>query len=192
MKKPLVIILLLTALAVTFVIFKDKLGLQHNQHGMSHAGHSSMGHKLPVEVGDAGFAAIAEIVTLLSNDPNTDWNQVNINGLREHLVLMSQLVQGAAVEEESIPNGRRFRVSGEGLVLKAIQQMVPAHSAELNKMDEFSASATLADDGAVLEISGRDEAVTAKFKGLGFFGLMATGSHHQMHHLMMATGKGHH
>ena len=147
---------------------------------------------MPKEVGDAGFAAIAEIVSLLSNNPDTDWAKVNINGLRDHLVMMNQLVSGATVDEQVIDNGMRFSVTGEAVVLKAIQQMVPAHAVELNKMNEFTVTTAPIERGVALEVVGNNRATHAKIKGLGFFGLMAMGSHHQMHHMMMATGNGHH
>ena len=190
MKKLIISALLLLTVGVIAVVAKDKIGMNHSQHSMNPMTHSTNG--MPKEAGDAGFAAIAEIVSLLSNDPDTDWAKVDINGLREHLVMMNQLVLGAVVEEQEIPNGRRFTVSGNGVVLKAIQQMVPAHSVELDKMSEFTVSTAPIEGGYTMEVLGKNAATNAKIKGLGFFGLMATGSHHQMHHLMMASGEGHH
>jgi hypothetical protein len=192
MKKLIIPALLLITVAVIAVVAKDKIGMSHDQHSMDPMMHNAKAGGMPKETGDAGFAAIAEIVSLLSNDPNTDWTKVDINGLREHLVMMNQLVLGAIVEEQEIPNGRRFNVRGSEIVLKAIQQMVPAHSVELNKMDEFTVVATPIEGGYTMDVLGNDMKTNAKIKGLGFFGLMATGSHHQMHHLMMASGQGHH
>lgn len=184
------------------LVAKEKIPMIHGQHGkhsgMNHAemDHGAMNHDamggMPTEFGEAGFAAIAEIVNLLSKDPDTDWSNVNINALREHLVMMNQLVLGANVEEQAIPNGRRFTVSGSGQVLKAIQQMVPAHARELNKMSEYTTSTSAVDGGVVLNVEGDSDITQAKIKGLGFFGLMSIGSHHQMHHMMMASGQGHH
>ena len=51
----------------------------------------------PSETGQAQFAAIAEIVSLLRDDPNTDWEQVNIKALRDHLVDMDNLTTRASV-----------------------------------------------------------------------------------------------
>ena len=192
MKKIIIPALLLITIAVIALVMKDRIGMNHSQHNMNPAMHKVEASSMPKEAGDAGFAAIAEIVSLLSNDPNTDWTKVDINGLREHLVMMNQLVLGAVVDEQEIPNGHRFTVSGDGVVLKAIQQMVPAHSIELNKMSEFTVSTAPIEGGYTMEVLGKNTATNAKIKGLGFFGLMATGSHHQMHHLMMASGQGHH
>jgi len=157
-----------------------------HSHQMNHNMHTN-----PVEAGQAGFAAIAEVVNLLKSDADTDWSKVNINALREHLLDMDRLVTGAGVEEQSVIGGMRFNVTGQDKVLSAIQNMVPAHTNELNKMPEFTATTESIEHGIALIITGSDETTLAKIKGLGFFGLMATGSHHQMHHYMMATGKGH-
>ena len=192
MKKLILPIAGLIAIVVVAVIAKEKLGMDHNQHSMKHAQAMAPSKGMPTEVGEAGFAALAEIVSLLSNDPDTDWAKVNINGLREHLVMMNRLVLGAHVDEQAISSGSRFTVTGDGMVLKAIQQMVPAHAAELNKMAEFTATTKLIDRGVVIEVVGNDSATNDKINGLGFFGLMATGSHHQHHHFMMALGHGHH
>ena len=192
MKKIYLPIALLVTLALIAVVAKEKLEMDHSKHTMKHGQHSTQGAGMPREVGEAGFAAIAEIVSLLSNNPDTDWTKVNINGLRDHLVMMNQLVLGATVDEQAIDNGMHFSVTGQGEVLKAIQQMVPAHAAELNKMNEFTVTTAPTELGIILEVAGTNSATNAKIKGLGFFGLMATGSHHQMHHMMMATGNGHH
>ena len=192
MKKIALISVAVIATLVLVFFVKDKMGAHSSHQTMSHEQHLSAGTQAPNEVGQAGFAAIAEIVSLLSADPNTDWSKVNINGLREHLVLMDNLVSGAHVKEQEIVGGVSFEVSGSDGVLTAIHQMVPAHALELNKMDEYTATTETTEQGVVLSVVGKSKAVITKIKGLGFFGLMATGSHHQMHHLGMAVGQGHH
>lgn len=54
------------------------------QHANSAAGHDMGG---PQETGQSAFAALAEIVTILQADPETDWERVDIDGLRRHLVV---------------------------------------------------------------------------------------------------------
>lgn len=192
MKKLILIAAALSAIVLIAVYAKEKLEMNHSQHAMKHGQHQPQNKQMPKEVGDAGFAAIAEIVSMLAADPETDWTKININGLREHLVLMNHLVTGASVQEQAVPSGVRFNVTGSGAVLSAIQQMVPAHAAELNKMDEFTVTTQAISEGVALIVTGKTDVIKAKINGLGFFGLMATGSHHQMHHLAMATGQGHH
>lgn len=199
MKKTLIVTALLAVIALSIFAYHrmhhggyamheagKHNGMHHTQHKMQHGATA-----MPQRVGQAGFAAIAEIVQMLSDDPDTDWSTVNINALREHLLDMDRLVSGAVVDEQVIEGGMRFNVTGEDDVLTAIQAMVPAHAMELSKMDIFTASTENIENGIALTVTTTDEAAIQQIKGLGFFGLMATGSHHQQHHFMMATGQGH-
>ena len=162
--------------------------LMQGQHFVEeHVGHSSA--PAPAEPGQSAFAATAEIVALLSNDPKTDWSKVNIAALRQHLVDMNALFLEADVSATPLPDGWRYQVAGAGTVLRAIQAMVPAHAVELDKMDDWSASARKTTTGAELIVTSSSARIQQKIKGLGFFGLMATGAHHQPHHLAMATGR---
>jgi len=142
----------------------------------------------PVEVGQGAFAALAEIVAMLEADPGTDWTKVSVSALRRHLVDMSTLTLDAVVTEEPRDDGLSMIVTGTGTTLRAIHQMVPAHAAELDEMPDWSALADVSSKGAVLTVTSPDEATRPRIKALGFFGLMATGSHHQAHHLAMARG----
>jgi hypothetical protein len=158
------------------------------EHSAMHAGMHAEA-SLPTEAGQGVFAAIAEIVLLLQADPETDWSKVDIGALREHLVDMNELTLNAVALEEPIPGGLRFEVTGEGRTLQAIQNMVPAHAAELAKVEGWQVHAAARDGGARLTVTSADPRQEAQIRGLGFFGLMATGAHHQTHHWTMATGQ---
>jgi hypothetical protein len=58
----------------------------------------------------------------------------------------------------------------------------------------YGLTITAADDrhGAVMTVTAARPQDRAKLAGLGFFGVMTLGAHHQAHHLMMATGRGTH
>jgi len=142
----------------------------------------------PMQGGQGAFAAIAEIVAILQADKSTDWSKVNIARLREHLIDMNALTLKASVAINEIPEGREFVVTGDGGTLKAIQAMVPAHAVELDKMPLWQASTQMLANGVKLSMTSTDKNVVTKINGLGFFGLMATGAHHQPHHLGMAKG----
>lgn len=77
------------------------------QHANSAAGHDMGG---PQETGQSAFAALAEIVTILQADPETDWERVDIDGLRRHLVDMDLLTQEAVVARTLRPEGARFKI----------------------------------------------------------------------------------
>lgn len=155
----------------------------------SHSAHANHGGKeLPKEGGQSAFAAIAEIVALLEADPDTDWSKVDIAALREHLVDMNSLMLGAKATSTVEGDTIRFRIEGEGGVLRAIQAMVPAHAAELNRTGPWTVEAQTTSDGAILSVKSGTDADLERARALGFFGLMAKGSHHQPHHLAMARG----
>jgi hypothetical protein len=143
----------------------------------------------PMEAGQGAFAAIAEIVALLEADPHTDWSKVDIAALREHLVDMDALILNAVAQEEPIPGGLRIAVTGEGRTLRAIRSMVPAHAVELAKIGGWQVEAAARDGGAMLSVTSADPQQEARIRSLGFFGLMATGAHHQAHHWAIATGQ---
>ncbi|RVU81575.1 hypothetical protein EOL70_26420 [Leucothrix sargassi] len=68
--------------------------------------------------------------------------------------------------------------------------MVPAHSKQLNLLEIFTINTETNITGVTMTTTVKRKSDKSKLKGLGFFGLMAMGSHHQPHHLMIATGLG--
>ena len=153
-----------------------------------HHGHGA-GPSMPIEVGQGAFAAIAEVVSILESDPATDWTKVDLSALRLHLVDMNRLTLDANTDEVSLEDGLSIVITGVDRTLEAIHCMVPAHAKELDLMPNWSASAETQAAGAKLVVTSDDPDVQAKIRGLGFFGLMATGSHHQDHHLAIARGE---
>lgn len=161
--------------------------LSRDSSGLAHGNHSGSG-PMPKQAGQGAFAAMAEIVSLLERDEATDWSLVNIDALRKHLQDMNALTLGAEAKAELSEKVVRFVVTGDKAVARALQNMVPAHARELDNMSEWSAVGVATEGGATLTITAKNEAALARIKGLGFFGLMATGAHHQAHHLAMASG----
>ncbi len=156
------------------------------RHGMSMDGPAAPG-AAPLQPGQAPIAAIQEIVGLLEADPATDWSKVNIDALRRHLVDMSAVTLSADVKTESVEGGARFTVTGAGPVRESIRRMVTAHAATMNGVDGWRFEAAEVEGGATLVVrpAAKD---AAKLPGLGFFGVMTRGMHHQEHHLMIARG----
>ncbi len=171
-------------LAMLGVFEWTSIGMAADRHH-GHAASSSV----PAEAGQSAFAAIAEIVALLESDPATDWTKVELSALRRHLVDMNRLTLDAVVHETPLDNGLVIAITGADQTLDAIHRMVPAHAIELDQMPTWSASTEIMADGARLIMTSADPVVQSKIRGLGFFGLMATGSHHQEHHLAIARGE---
>lgn len=137
------------------------------------------------EPGQSAFAAIQEIVGILSADPQTDWSKVDIEGLRQHLIDMDNVTMRAQVERRATNGGTTFvATSPDPEVAASIQRMVLAHAATMNGVQGWTLSAETVPNGAALTAAGDPEKVLA----LGFIGIMASGAHHQAHHLALAKG----
>jgi hypothetical protein len=121
-------------------------------------------------------------------DPGTDWSKVDIDALRQHLVDMSNVTLAASVKSVPVEAGMRFDVTGEGPVRDSIRRMVAAHAATMNAVDGWTFEAEDIDGGASLTVRPPPKDA-GKLKGLGFFGVLALGMHHQAHHLMIARGE---
>ena len=80
----------------------------------------------PTETGQSAFAAIAEIVQILNDDPETDWDKVNIQALRDHLVDMDLVMTQAVVSARTEGRTVEFSVTGDEAVAGAAKRMVLA------------------------------------------------------------------
>ena len=160
--------------------------------GMMHGGRTDSSRPGPVQPGQSAFAAIQEIVEMLEADPGTDWSKVDIEGLRRHLVDMSNVTLASTVEAAAVDGGARFTVIGAGEVAVSIRRMVVAHAATMDGVDGWRLVAAERPDGATLTATAPDAADQSKIRALGFIGVMTRGMHHQEHHLMIATGAGPH
>ena len=155
-----------------------------HMHGMQGA----MG-SLPMQPGQDAFGAVQEIVGMLEADPATDWSKVNLDALRVHLIDMNEIALHADAAVARIDGGIRVAVTGTGRTLAAIQRMLPEHAHEMNGKNGWVVLAEPRPDGMTLTVTAADPKQTAMIRGLGFIGVMASGGHHQMHHLMMAKGE---
>lgn len=154
--------------------------------------HGAAESSLPVESGQSAFAAIAEIVKRLEADPTTDWSKVNLERLRQHLRDMDLVVLRSTVVATDITGGAVFVVRGTGETVGAIKRLTGAHVAMVEMMGGPRVARTELPDGVRLAVTVRDgdaAAGAARIRGLGFVGLMASGDHHPMHHLMIARGE---
>ena len=160
-------------------------------HAMHAQGQALQGTIL-TEPGQGAFAALSEVVRVLEADPDTDWGQVDLAGLRAHLVDMDHLVSDTIVVETALPDGISAFATGDADTVASLRRMVPAHAAQLAQDDRWTASAIETEDGVELRVTSRDPSVVARIQGLGFFGLMASQDHHREHHLMIALGENPH
>ncbi len=169
----------------------DQMRTMMEQH---HPGTGMMGHDMstasgPTLPGQDAFGAVQEIVRILEADPNTDWSKVNLEALRQHLIDMNEVTLHADAAAAPIDGGLDIAVTGSGRTLAAIQRMVPAHAHEINGHDGWTVKADTLPNGVRLIVTAADPKEIAHIRGLGFIGILASGGHHQPHHLAMAKGE---
>ena len=156
---------------------------------MPMAGHPGMsGAAMPTLPGQDAFGAIQEIVQMLEADPKTDWSNVDLEALRQHLIDMNEVTLKAEAAPKKIDGGLEIAVTGSGRTLVAIQRMIPAWVAMANGHDGWSAKAAKLPNGELMTVTATDPKEIQHIRGLGFIGLLASGSWHQAHHLAMARG----
>ena len=155
---------------------------------MGHAGMQDAS-ATPTSPGQDAFGAIQEIVGILDADPKTDWSKVNLEVLRQHLIDMNEVTLHAAAAPKQIEGGLQIAVTGSGRTLVAIQRMIPEWAKMANGLNGWSAKASELPDGELLTVTATSPKEVQHIRGLGFIGLIASGSWHQAHHLMMAKGE---
>ena len=152
--------------------------------------HDESDSATPTMPGQDAFGAIQEVVRILEADPNTDWSKVNLEALRQHLIDMNEVTLRAKAVVKPIEGGIETTVIGEGRTVEAIKRMVVAHAQEIERshLNGWSAKTEPLPDGVVLTVTSTDPRELQHIRGLGFIGVMVSGSHHQPHHLGMAKG----
>ena len=143
----------------------------------------------PTLPGQGAFRAIQEVVRILDADPNTDWSKVDLEALRQHLIDMDEVTLRAEAAPKQIDGGLEIAITGSGRTLTAIQRMIPAYAQTVNGLNGWTAKADTLPSGGLLTVTATDPKEVQHIRGLGFIGLLASGSHHQPHHLAMAKGE---
>lgn len=144
---------------------------------------------IPTLPGQDAFGAIQEIVAILEADPRTDWSKVDLEALRQHLIDMNEVTLKADATTKTIDGGLEIAVTAGGRTLVAIQRMIPAWAKTMNGQQGWSTKAATQPNGALLTVTASEPNEVQHIRGLGFIGLLASGSHHQPHHLLMAKGE---
>jgi hypothetical protein len=163
--------------------------MQHHEQMMARMHDQPMQGGVPVLPGQDAFGAIQEIVRVLESDPKTDWSKIDLEALRQHLIDMNDVTLQADVASKPVEGGLEIAVTGSGRTLPAIRRMVPAHASEINGLNGWSAKTAPLDNGVLLTVTASDPKEVRHIRGLGFIGILVSGSHHQPHHLAMAKGE---
>lgn len=163
----------------------------------SHGGEeeAAEGSRALQELGQAAFAAVAEMVAHLEADPSVDWSSVRLDRLREHLADMDRVMTTAQVDVSDLDDGFRARVtSADARTADAIGRMLPAHGRMMDGHRGWSVRVeplSGPERGVILQVRSDDPAQATKLRALGFAGFLVADDHHRPHHLAMTLGRGH-
>lgn len=180
MKKTLLVLLL----TLTTFLFANE----------SHHMHHSPPETALKEAGNDAFGTIQEVIQVLNNNPHTNWKEVNIEALRQHLVDMHDMTFNVNVlSQQPIENGVLISLKATtARAQDALTRVFKAHPMMLEKESGWKMDVKLKEGMYTLTITTSKLNEVDKIRGLGYIGIMAWGGHHQPHHWMMATGKNPH
>jgi hypothetical protein len=179
-------VLLVTALSPVAIHGQSMGGMDHSSHAAAMRGAAAS-----MPAGQDAYATVAAVVAALEADSTTDWSRVNIEALRQHLLVMNDVTLGARATQSPVNAGARMDVTGDGRVAQSIRAMLHAHAPELEAMGTYRATVEDIPSGARLTVTAsdaRDTTTVAKIRALGFMGLLTLGNHHAQHHMALARG----
>ena len=157
-----------------------------------HSTHAAPSPASAIPPGQAAYGTMAAIVAMLEADSTTDWSKVNIEALRQHLIVMNEVTLGARTRQTSVPGGATMEVTGDGHVAESIRTMLRNHSMMLSMMGPYRTSVDDIPGGVKWTVTAadpKDAKTVAKIRGLGFAGLLTLGDHHTPHHIALARGE---
>jgi hypothetical protein len=168
---------------------------EHAQHAGHSSAHSHVMSASPLTAaGNYAFLTIQEAIEKLDADPNTDWSNVNLEVLRQHLVDMQNFTLNVKVlSQKPLIKGMQAVVRPDNKDAEAsLDRVFDAHPVQLKKETGWDMSVTKQDGSYTVTVTTNNPAEVAKIRGLGYIGAMATGAHHQSHHWSMAKGENPH
>lgn len=142
------------------------------------------------EAGNDVFGTLQEAITALSNDSTTDWRQVDVEKLRQHLLDMGDMtINVEIVSRQDNPAGLEVVIAPTTARAKqALQRVLSAHPKQLEQETGWDMQVTRQNDQYRLAVTTKNTQEIDKIRGLGYIGLMASGTHHQTHHWAMVKG----
>lgn len=141
--------------------------------------------------GNQIFGAIQETITALENNPNTNWEDVNLEALRQHLLDMKAFTEEVEVYgKRSIEEGVELQVRPVTERARiALEHVLSIHPEMLKKEKGWTMKSEHKNGIWSIQCTSESSGDLPEMRALGYIGLLAAGSHHQKHHWLIATGK---
>ena len=171
--------------------------MDHNTHMMqepAEAGGSRVFTSPLTEPGNDVFATLQEVVNQLLQDDSTDWEKVDLESLRQHLIDMENFtVNVQFVSKTDIEQGVQVIVEPSTTqAADSLDRALSAHPAVLEQETGWSMVFEKLGKSYKIQITSTNSDDVKKIRALGYIGIMTMGNHHQLHHWAMASGNNPH
>jgi hypothetical protein len=176
----------------SFVIKLTALLMLLGATGPTYAQHNMPQKDTPLaEPGNDIFGTIQEVVQKLETNPHTDWSQVDLEALRQHLLDMKAFTEEVEViSKREIENGVEITVRPTSKRAKqALGRLFTMHPAMIKREKGWDMQAKKGAGEWIVRCTTESASEVEKIRALGYIGLLAEGAHHQRHHWMIATGQ---
>lgn len=146
------------------------------------------------EAGNDLFGTVQEVIRQLESRPDIEWESVDLEALRQHLLDMRDMSENVEVlNQTAIENGSLINLTAvTPRAHNALRRVFAAHPAQLKLETGWEMQVTEENGTFTLVTISSNPTEANKIRGLGYIGLMAWGNHHQPHHWAMATGQNPH
>ena len=181
-----------TSFVLTCMVLMILIGFTTTAYGQHTMHHSDNDTSTPLtEPGNDIFGTIQEVVQKLEANPDTDWSQVNLEALRQHLLDMKAFTEEVdVVSKREIENGIEITVRpNTERAVQALDRLFKMHPAMVKKEKRWDMQANKSEGDWIITCTTDAASEVAKIRALGYIGLLAEGAHHQRHHWMIATGQ---
>ena len=142
------------------------------------------------EAGTGTFAALQEVVNKLEDNPGTNWEKVNVEDLRLHLVEMHDMTINVEVSQQDVKGGFKATITPTTTrSTKSLTNVLSRHPGAMKAETGWDMQVKNDDGIFTMTVTTDKEYDVAEVRGLGYIGIMAYGDHHQAHHWAIASGE---
>ncbi len=140
--------------------------------------------------GNDVFGAIKEATDALMASADTEWDKVDLEALRQHLLDMKHVTEEVSIlSKADIDKGVVIKIKAQPESLASLERVMSAHPAQLFSDKGWQMTVKQQADEFTLTVTTEKAEDVAKIRGLGYGGVLTIGGHHAVHHWALASGK---
>jgi hypothetical protein len=171
--------------------------MDHNTHMMQEPAETGVSRVFTsplTEPGNDVFATLQEAVNQLLQDDSTDWEKVDLESLRQHLIDMENFtVNVQVISKSDVEQGVQVIIEPSTTqAADSLDRALSAHPAVLEQETGWSMVSENSGKRYEIQITSTNSDDVMKIRALGYIVIMTMGNHHQPHHWAMASGNNPH